>query len=58
MLLHHNILMMNTSQIYSQEERYKLISKLLEEIRLRGYSFQTGKSYLPVVRVFGSVEPN
>jgi hypothetical protein len=50
--------MMNTSQIYSQEERYKLISKLLEEIRLRGYSFQTGKSYLPVVRVFGSVEPN
>jgi len=35
---------------YSQEERYKLIGKLLEEVKLRRYSYQTGKSYLSIIK--------
>jgi len=40
------------SRIYSLEERYKLIGKLIEEIKLRRYSFQTGKSYISIVKDF------
>jgi hypothetical protein len=36
----------------SSEERYKLIGKLIEEIKLRSYSFQTGKSYISIVKEF------
>ncbi|HEC89741.1 MAG TPA: integrase [Thermoplasmatales archaeon] len=34
------------------EERYKLIGKLIEEIKLRKYSYQTGKLYIGVVKRF------
>ncbi|MBI4154339.1 tyrosine-type recombinase/integrase [Candidatus Woesearchaeota archaeon] len=34
------------------EEQYRLIGKLLEEVKLRGYSSQTGKTYLAVVKEF------
>jgi len=37
---------------YSSEEKYKLIGKLIDEIKLRRYSFQTGKSYISVVKDF------
>ncbi len=33
-------------------ERYKLIGKLIEEIRLRKYSYRTGKAYIQVVKKF------
>lgn len=33
-------------------ERYQLLGKLLEEIRLRRYSHQTGRAYLSVVKRF------
>jgi len=36
----------------SADERYKLVGKLIEEIKLRKYSFQTGKSYIFVVKTF------
>ena len=36
----------------SLPERYKLIGKLIEEIKLRKYSFQTGKTYMNVVKDF------
>ncbi len=36
----------------SSEERYRLIGKLIEEIKLRRYSYQTGKSYISVVKDF------
>jgi len=29
----------------SPEERYRLVGRLTEEIKLRKYSFQTGKAY-------------
>ncbi|HEC86253.1 MAG TPA: integrase, partial [Thermoplasmatales archaeon] len=34
------------------QERYKLIGKLIEEIKLRKYSYQTGKLYIGVVKRF------
>jgi len=34
------------------QERYELIGKLIEEIKLRKYSYQTGKSYIFVVKRF------
>jgi hypothetical protein len=37
---------------YSSEGRYKLIGKMIEEIKLRRYSFQTGKSYISIVKEF------
>lgn len=37
---------------YSSEERYRLIGKLIEEIKLRRYSRQTGKSYISIVKDF------
>lgn len=36
----------------SPSERYKLVGKLIEEIKLRKYSFQTGKAYLNIVKDF------
>jgi len=33
-------------------ERYRLIGKLIEEIKLRKYSYQTGKAYISVVKRF------
>ncbi|PKP51173.1 MAG: integrase [Candidatus Altiarchaeales archaeon HGW-Altiarchaeales-3] len=36
----------------SPQERYNLIGKLIEEIKLRKYSFQTGKTYISVVKRF------
>ncbi len=36
----------------SPQERYRLIGKLIEEIKLRKYSFQTGKTYINVVKDF------
>ncbi len=34
------------------QERYKLIGKLIEEIKLRKYSYKTGKAYISVVKRF------
>ena len=34
------------------EERYRLVGKLIEELKLRKYSFQTGKAYISVVGRF------
>ncbi len=36
----------------SPQERYKLVGKLIEEIKLRKYSFQTGKTYINTVKDF------
>ncbi len=36
----------------SPEERYALVGRLIEEIKLRKYSFQTGKHYVSIVKVF------
>ncbi len=36
----------------SPQESYNLIGKLIEEIKLRKYSFQTGKSYISAVKEF------
>ena len=36
----------------SQKEKYDLVGKLIEEIKLRRYSFETGKSYINVARDF------
>jgi hypothetical protein len=34
------------------QERYELIGKLIKEVKLRKYSYQTGKSYISVVKRF------
>ncbi|MEM0493408.1 MAG: tyrosine-type recombinase/integrase [Candidatus Thermoplasmatota archaeon] len=34
------------------QEKYKLIGRLIEEIKLRKYSYQTGKAYISVIRRF------
>src|SRR3989338_8990849 len=39
-------------QAVAPEERYKLVGKLIEEIKLRRYSYQTGKSYISVIKDF------
>ena len=39
-------------RVYSPEERYKLICKFNEEIKLRRYSFQTGRSYISIIKEF------
>jgi len=44
--------MSNDNKIYSPEERYRLIGKLIEEVKLRRYSYQTGKSYISIVKDF------
>lgn len=40
------------AKIFSPEERYRLIGKLIEEIKLRKYSYETGKAYIYVVKEF------
>ena len=37
--------MADESKSYSSDEKYGLIGKLIEEVKLRRYSYQTGKSY-------------
>ena len=37
---------------FMPQERYRLIGTLMEEIKLRKYSYQTGKSYIAVVKRF------
>ena len=44
--------MTDDSKSYLPEEKYRLIGKLIEEIKLRRYSYQTGKSYISVVKDF------
>ena len=44
--------MANEGKIYSPEERYKSMGKLTEEIKLRRYSFQTGKFYISIIKEF------
>jgi len=44
--------MSNDNKIYSPEERYRPIGKLIEEVKLRRYSYQTGKSYISIVKDF------
>lgn len=44
--------MKGEGKTYSPEERYKLIDKLTEEIKIRRYSSQTGKSYVFIVKCF------
>ena len=44
--------MVDESKSYSPEEKYKLIGKLIEEVKLRRYSYQTGKSYISIVKNF------
>ena len=36
----------------SPEERYRLVGRLIEEVKLRKYSFQTGKAYMAIVKDF------
>ena len=44
--------MADESKSYSTEERYALIDKLIEEVKLRRYSYQTGKAYVFIVKNF------
>src|SRR3989304_9326624 len=44
--------MTDESKNYSPEEKYRLIGKLIEEVKLRRYSYQTGKSYSSIVKDF------
>ena len=37
---------------FMPQERYRLIGTLMEEIKLRKYSYLTGKSYIAVVKRF------
>ena len=44
--------------VFPADKRGKLIEKLMEEIKLRKYSFQTGKTYASVIKAFlGSGKP-
>ena len=43
-------IMVGEDKRLSSEERYRLIGKLIEEIKLRRYSYQTGKSYISIVK--------
>ncbi|MBN2095694.1 MAG: hypothetical protein JW727_06595 [Candidatus Aenigmarchaeota archaeon] len=36
----------------SSEEKYALVGKLIEELKLRKYSYQTGQAYIKIVRRF------
>lgn len=40
------------SESYSAGETYRLIGRLIEEIKLRRHSFQTGKAYISIVKNF------
>ncbi|MFH1788821.1 MAG: tyrosine-type recombinase/integrase [Candidatus Altiarchaeota archaeon] len=37
-------------RVLDAKERYRLVGKLIEELKLRKYSFQTGKAYISVVK--------
>ena len=37
---------------YSPEERYRIVDKLIEDVKLRRYFYQTGKSYISIVKDF------
>lgn len=37
-------------EVLSAQERYKLVGKLIEEIKLRKYSYETGKVYVNIVQ--------
>jgi len=47
----HTFMSLNVKKLTPQE-RYELIGKLIEEIKLRKYSYQTGKAYISVVKRF------
>ncbi|MDI6806719.1 MAG: phage integrase N-terminal SAM-like domain-containing protein [Candidatus Aenigmarchaeota archaeon] len=38
--------------VYTPQERYELIGKLIKEIKLRKYSYRTRKSYISIVKNF------
>ncbi|NMB66709.1 tyrosine-type recombinase/integrase [Candidatus Woesearchaeota archaeon] len=44
--------MVDENKRLSPEERYQLIGKLIEEIKLRKYSYQTGKLYISIIKDF------
>ena len=44
--------MYNELQKLSSQEKYQLIEKLIEEVKLRKYSFQTGKSYINIIKKY------
>jgi len=44
--------MVDESKSYSPEEQYRLTGKLIEEVKLRRYSYQTGQSYISIVKAF------
>ena len=48
----HTIFMSLNIKKFMPQERYRLIGTLMEEIKLRKYSYQTGKSYIAVVKRF------
>lgn len=37
-------------KVLDAKERYRLVGKLIEELKLRKYSFQTGRAYISVVK--------
>ena len=45
-------MMVFDAKALSADERYRLVGKLIEEIKLRKYSSQTGKSYVFVIKAF------
>jgi len=44
--------MADESRNYPPEERYRLIGKLIAEVKLRRYSYQTEKSYISIAKDF------
>jgi len=48
----HTIYMSLDIKKLTPRQRYELIDKLIEEIKLRKYSYQTGNSYISIVKRF------
>ena len=44
--------MVSEDKTLSPEERYRLVGKLIGEIKLRRYSFETGKAYISIAKNF------
>jgi len=44
--------MVDVGGVLSPEERYRLVGELIKEVKLRRYSFQTGRAYISVVSRF------
>jgi len=44
--------MISENKTYSSKQKYQLIGKLINEIKLRRYSYQTGKTYISIVKDF------